>query len=83
MNREEIKNILDKTNISVVDEIHILEYIEQLEQIREEYTKSLDKLDESDNRLDKAIEYIEKEPIDDEIEYTTRLLDILRGEDNE
>lgn len=93
MNREEIKNILDKTNISVVDEIHILEYIEQLEQIREEYTKSLDKLDESDNRLDKAIEYIthewfKREQIGishlsfsyDELQH---ILDILRGEKNE
>ena len=33
------------------------------------------------DRIIKAIKYIEKEPIDDEIEYTTRLLDILRGED--
>ena len=40
-------------------------------------------INELKQRIDKAIEYIEKEPIDDEIEYTTRLLDILRGEDNE
>ena len=40
-------------------------------------------INELKQRIDKAIEYIEKEPIDDEIEYTTILLDILRGEDNE
>lgn len=31
--------------------------------------------------IDKAIEYVEKEFIDDEIEYTARLLDILKGAD--
>lgn len=40
--------------------------------------------EELQERIDKAIEYIETEnSIDNEIEYTTRLLNILRGEDNE
>lgn len=82
MNSNDIKMILDKTDINVLDEINILEYIDELEQTKEEYIKSLDKLDVLEARIDKAIEYIETEnSIDNEIEYTTRLLDILRGEE--
>lgn len=41
-------------------------------------------LDIAYERIDKAIEYIETEnSIGNEIEYTTRLLDILRGGENE
>lgn len=50
----------------------------------EEQNKQLvNAISNQDKKIEKAIEYIEQEPIDDEIEYTTRLLDILRGEDNE
>ena len=98
MDREKIKDILDKSKISVVDEINILEYINELIQIKMEYFKSLDKLDAYENRIDKAIEYIEKHikyECDDAFNgmqfYShhlydfnkEELLDILRGEDNE
>lgn len=87
--KNNIREILDKTNINVLDEINILEYIDELEQIKEDYIKSLDKLDVLDNRLDKAIEYIE-----DNMSYVVKgnkeyiptgedLLNILRGEDND
>ena len=88
MNKEKVKEILDKTDIYVLDEINILEYIDELEKVKEEYIKSLDKLDVLDNRIDKAIEYIEKELKDDYSEFMYMsepkdILDLLRGEDNE
>lgn len=62
-------------------------YILMVKNNPDEAIKNLIRLDKElavkNNKLSKAIEYIEKEPIDDEIEYTTRLLDILRGEDND
>ena len=91
MNKEEIKNILDKANISVIDEINILEYIDELEKVKEDYIKSLDKLDVLEDRIDKAIEYIEENAcyeedtkiFCDDLRYDEclKLLDILRGED--
>ena len=60
MNNEKIKKILDKTDIYVLDEINILEYIDELEKVKEDYIKSLDKLDVLENRNNKAIEYIEE-----------------------
>lgn len=83
MDREKIKDILDKSKISAIDEINILEYIDELEQVKEEYIKSLDKLDIYENRIAKAIEYIES----NEKEYGSLeenekiILDILKGED--
>lgn len=87
MNKDKIKKILDKTNIYVLDEINILEYIDELEKVKEDYIKSLDKLDVLENRNNKAIEYIE-----DNMSYVVKgnkeyiptgedLLDILRGEE--
>jgi len=96
MNKDKIKKILDKTDIYVLDEINILEYIDELEQVKEDYIKSIDKLDILDNRIDKAIEYIEtsnnnpqpfyKYIFGDEngnVQNLDKLLNILRGEDNE
>ena len=60
MNKDKIKKILDKTDIYVLDEINILEYIDELEQAKEDYIKSLDKLDVLDNRNNKAIEFMNK-----------------------
>ena len=57
--KNNIREILDKTNINVLDEINIIEYIDELEQIKEEYIKSLDKLDVLEDRIDKAIELLE------------------------
>ena len=85
LNKDKIKKILDKTDIYVLDEINILEYIDELEQAKEDYIKSLDKLDVLENRNNKAIEYIE----DYKHEYYYDLVDkkevlnILRGKDNE
>ena len=92
MDREKIKDILDKSKISAIDEINILEYINELIQIKMEYFKSLDKLDVLDNRIDKAIEYIERNCLEFNVKYACQglnndkvdvLLDILRGKDNE
>ena len=58
--KNNIREILDKTNIYVLDEINILEYIDELEQAKEDYIKSLDKLDVLDNRNNKAIEFMNK-----------------------
>ena len=83
MNKDKIKKILDKTDIYVLDEINILEYIDELEKVKEDYIKSLDKLDVLENRNNKAIEYIE----DYKHEYYYDLVDkkevlnILRGEE--
>ena len=63
MNKDKIKKILDKTDIYVLDEINILEYIDELEKLKEDYIKSLDKLDILDNRNNRAIEYIEQHRI--------------------
>ena len=84
MNKDKIKKILDKTDIYVLDEINILEYIDELEKVKEDYIKSLDKLDVLDNRIDKAIEYIEtnKEEYGGDIYIVCKELeDILRGEE--
>ena len=82
MNKDKIKKILDKTDIYVLDEINILEYIDELEKVKEDYIKTIEKLDVIENRNNKAIEYIEE---DVEINKYSKsyLLDILRGEDNE
>lgn len=50
--KNNIREILDKTNINVLDEINILEYIDELEQVKEDYIKSLDKLDVLEEKLD-------------------------------
>lgn len=86
MDREKIRDILDKSKISAIDEINILEYIDDLIQVKMEYFKSLDKLDIYENRIDKTIEYNQK--IYDTSTENERLmakinLDILRGENNE
>ena len=86
MNNEKIKKILDKTDINVLDEINILEYIYELEKVKEDYIKSLDKLDVLENRNNKAIEYIETNKLEYGINANViceELEDILRGEDNE
>lgn len=68
-------------NKKLIDEITRLEMTIDIKNKRiDELNKRLDK---KGKRINKAIEFVEKEPIDDEIEYTTRLLDILRGEENE
>lgn len=88
--KNNIREILDKTDIYVLDEINILEYIDELEKVKEDYIKSLDKLDVLENRNNKAIEYIKEnefKAIDGEVCYYCNmqvikdLLDILRGEE--
>lgn len=91
MNSNDIKMILDKTNINVLDEINILEYIDELEKVKEEYIKSLDKLDVLENKIDKAIEYMRSQyTITDDDLYLAlyssdgtldKLENILRGKD--
>ena len=87
--KNNIREILDKTDINVLDEINILEYIDELEQVKED---SLDKLDVLENRIDKAIEYLEDknnevigilENNKDTFVKKQDLLNILRGEDND
>ena len=70
MNKDKIKKILDKTDIYVLDEINILEYIDELEKVKEDYIKSLDKLDVLENRIDKANNELEK--------LQKRLMEILK-----
>ena len=70
MNKDKIKKILDKTDIYVLDEINILEYIDELEKLKEDYIKSLDKLDVLENRIDKANNELEK--------LQKRLMEILK-----
>lgn len=82
MNKEEIKNILDKANISVIDELNILEYIDELEKVKEEYIKSLDELDVLDNRIDKAIEYIEEHRIREKCIVDVNALEGILNESN-
>lgn len=53
MNINKVKEILDKTNIYVLDETDIIEYIGELEQVKEDYIKSLNKLDVLEARIDK------------------------------
>lgn len=84
--KNNIREILDKTDIYVLDEINILEYIDELEKVKEDYIKSLDKLDVLENRNNKAIEYIETNKLEYGINANViceELEDILRGEDNE
>lgn len=84
--KNNIREILDKTNIYVLDEINILEYIDELEKVKEDYIKSLDKLDVLEKRINKAIEYIETNKLEYGINANViceELEDILRGEDNE
>ena len=86
--KNNIREILDKTNIYVLDEINILEYIDELEKVKEDYIKSLDKLDVLENRNNKAIEYIGLNEEDLKLYdiYDVNgieLLKILRGETNE
>ena len=93
MNKDKIKKILDKTDIYVLDEINILEYIDELEKVKEDYIKALDKLDVLENRLDKATQELEEEiersdgciyvelPEELYIKKLQKYLDILRGEE--
>lgn len=97
--KNNIREILDKTNIYVLDEINILEYIDELEKVKEDYIKSLDKLDVLEKRINKAIEYITNgsdfksiyfKKTDEELwkilledNIKNDLLEILRGETNE
>ena len=85
--KNNIREILDETNINIVDELNILEYIDELEKIKED---SLDKLDELENKIYKAIEYIHNNQIVFELsdrkgiqkwfdKFYKELLDILRG----
>lgn len=86
--KNNIRELLDKTDINVLDEINILEYIDELEQTKEEYIKSLDKLDVLEARIDKAIDFINAWK-DNETDLKVSMLDllqiedILRGNDNE
>ena len=80
MNKDKIKKILDKTDIYVLDEINILEYIDELEKVKEDYIKSLDKLDILEDRIDETIEYIEENK---PIVNASAVEDILRGKEND
>lgn len=78
--KNNIREILDETNINIVDELNILEYIDELEKIKED---SLDKLDDLENKIYKAIEYINSKMYEDYnyCQSEDELLNILRGED--
>ena len=79
----EIKDIAQwEENDSELVKYHLQQAIDRVQDLKEQIKELFDEYLELKDRIDKAIEYIEKEPIDDEIEYTTRLLDILRGKDN-
>lgn len=63
--KNNIREILDKTDINVLDEINILEYIDELE-----------------NKIDEAIEYIKANMEEEYIhtDYIYTMIKILRGE---
>lgn len=85
--KNNIREILDETNINIVDELNILEYIDELEKIKED---SLDKLDELENKIYKAIEYIKSDggiklfnSISSRQQWYNYLLSILEGKEVE
>lgn len=54
--------------------------------VRDDVEMTLDYIDELENKINKAIEYIEARHIKAQVELTDRekhLLDILKGEDND
>lgn len=62
---------------------HIQQAINRIRDLKEQMTELFDEYFRLNNRINKAIEYIEKEVIDDEIEYNARLLDILKGSEED
>lgn len=104
MNKDKVKEILDKTNINVLDEIGIIEYIDYLQEENETLKEKVYnvmswtvcgdmkqikntaqyKLDIAQDRISKAIEYIEDDSLFNGSGICANdLLDILRGEENE
>ena len=84
MNKDKIKKILDKTDIYVLDEINILEYIDELEKVKEDYIKSLDKLDVLENRIDSVCNLLEPTILLNgtmTAKGLQKILDTLRGEE--
>lgn len=78
MNKENEKELRKHLELQTKEEL-----IEQIIIQTRTYENALNIITDKKEIINKAIEFVEKEPIDDEIEYTTRLLDILRGKDNE
>lgn len=91
MNREDIKNILDRSNVSAKNEIEILEIIDALTNSEEEALERASEyahtIMDLQNIIDKAIEYIKQygnlyclkhKQFKDYQQYK-ELLDILRG----
>lgn len=70
-------------NDSELVKYHLQQAIDRVKDLKEQIKELFDEYLELKDKIDKAIEYIEKEAIDDEIEYSARLLEILRGENNE
>lgn len=79
---EEIKDIgMWEETDSELAKYNIQQAFNRVQDLKEQIQELFDEYLELKDKIDKVIEFVEKEPIDDEIEYTTRLLDILRGED--
>lgn len=78
----EIPNIaMYEETDSELAKYHIQQAIDRVKDLKKQIKELFDEYLELKDKIDKAIKYIETEnSIGNEIEYTTRLLDILRGE---
>lgn len=80
ISRKEIKNVLDKTDIKVVDEIAIIEYIDYL---LEELNAANSRLSAYSDRIVKALRLLKHNDTYDYRVFEEKLENILEGKDNE
>ena len=80
MSRKEIKNVLDNTNIKIVDEIAIIEYIDYL---IEELNAANSRLSNYSERIIKALRLLKHNDIYDYSVFEDKMENILEGKDNE
>lgn len=80
INRDKIKEALDKTNINVLDEFKIIEYIDNL---IEEYQVNLSRVGMLTSRISKALHLLKHNDIYDHTVFEEKMENILEGKDNE
>ena len=80
MNIIKIKNVLDNTNIKLVDEIAIIEYIDYL---IEELDAANSRLSNYSDRIIKALRLLQHNDIYDYRVFEDKMENILEGKDNE
>lgn len=78
MNRKNIKNVLDKTNIKLVDEIAIMEYIDYL---IEELDATNSRLSNYSDRIVKALRLLKHNDIYDYTVFEEKMENILEGKE--